>query len=153
MLKEFKAFALKGNMVDLAVGMIIGSAFTAIVNSLVNDLVMPLLGLLTGNIDFSNLFIALDGKTYATLAEAEEVGAAVFKYGSFLGQVLNFIIVAFVLFLIVRSINRAREKAAKPVEAAPAAPTAKECPYCKSTIHIGATRCPQCTAIIDETQM
>jgi len=144
MLKEFKEFALKGNMVDLAVGMIIGSAFTSIVNSLVNDLVMPLLGLLTGNIDFSNLFIALDGNEYATLADATAVDAAVFKYGSFISNVLNFLIVSFVIFLVVRGINRSREKFAKPVEAA--APTTKICPYCKSEISIDATKCPHCTS-------
>jgi len=149
MLKEFKEFALKGNMVDLAVGMIIGSAFTAIVNSLVNDLVMPLLGLLTGNIDFTNLFIALDGNDYATLAEAEAAEAAVFKYGSFISQVINFILVAFVIFLVVKSINRARSKFEKQEEAAV---TTKECPFCKSEIHIDATRCPHCTAIIDESK-
>ena len=138
-------------MIDLAVGMIIGSAFTSIVNSLVNDCVMPLLGLLTGKIDFSNLFIALDGNTYATLADAEAVDAAVFKYGSFISNVINFVIMAFVIFLIVRAINKAKAKMEKPAEAA--APTEKECPYCKSKINIAATRCPQCTAIIDETQM
>lgn len=143
MWKEFKEFAMKGSMVDLAVGMIIGSAFTAIVNSLVNDLVMPLLGLLTGNIDFSNLFIALDGNHYETLAAAEAADAAVFKYGSFISNVINFLIVAFVIFLVVRQINRLRDKFSKPVTEAPAT---KTCPYCKTEIHIDATRCPNCTA-------
>ncbi|MCI8993105.1 MAG: large conductance mechanosensitive channel protein MscL [Eubacterium sp.] len=144
MLKEFREFALKGSMVDLAVGMIIGSAFTGIVNSLVNDLVMPLLGLLTGNIDFSNLFIALDGNHYDSLAAAEAAEAAVFKYGSFISNVINFIIVAFVIFLVVRQINKIRNKFAKPEPEA--VPTTKICPYCRSEIDINATRCPHCTS-------
>lgn len=144
MLKEFKEFALKGSMVDLAVGMIIGSAFTGIVNSLVNDLIMPLLGLLTGNIDFSNLFIPLDGNHYDSLAAAEAAEAAVFKYGSFISNVINFIIVAFVIFLVVRQINRFRDKFSKPEPEA--APTTKVCPYCRSEIDINATRCPHCTS-------
>lgn len=144
MLKEFKEFALKGSMVDLAVGMIIGSAFTGIVNSLVNDLIMPLLGLLTGNIDFSNLFIALDGNQYDSLAAAEAAEAAVFKYGSFISNVINFIIVAFVIFLVVRQINRFRDKFSRPEPEA--VPTTKICPYCKSEIDINAIRCPHCTS-------
>jgi large conductance mechanosensitive channel len=138
MLKEFKKFALRGNMIDLAVGIIIGGAFNAIVNSLVNDIVMPLLGVFTKNINFSDWFIALDGGNYDTLAEAE--GVAVVKYGLFLSNILNFIIMAFVVFIIVRWINKLR----KPE--APAAPTTKKCPYCYSDIHIDATKCSHCTS-------
>ncbi|MDD6036962.1 MAG: large conductance mechanosensitive channel protein MscL [Lachnospiraceae bacterium] len=144
MLKEFKQFAIKGNMIDLAVGMIIGSAFNKLVSSLVNDMIMPLLGLLTGKIDFSKLFIALDGKSYETLAQAEEAGAACFKYGAFLAGVLDFLIMAFVVFLFVKWMNKLRNmnKEPEPVKA----PTTKVCPFCKSEIAIDATRCPHCTS-------
>lgn len=144
MLKEFKKFALRGNMIDLAVGIIIGGAFNSIVNSLVNDIVMPLLGVFTKNINFIDWFIALDGKDYGTLAVAETEGAAVIKYGMFLSNILNFVIMAFVVFLIVRWINKLR----KPD--APTAPTTKKCPYCYSDIHLDATKCSHCTA--DVTQ-
>ena len=144
MLREFKKFALRGNMIDLAVGIIIGGAFNSIVNSLVNDVVMPLLGLFTKKIDFSNLFLSLDGKAYNTLTAAEEAEAAVIKYGLFLSNVLNFIIMAFVVFLIVRWINKLQRP--EP----PAAPTTKKCPYCYSDIHIEATKCSHCTADVDK---
>lgn len=144
MLKEFKKFALRGNMIDLAVGIIIGGAFNSIVNSLVNDIVMPLFGVFTKNINFSDWFFALDGEHYATLAVAEEAGAAVIKYGLFISNILNFIIMAFVVFLIVRWINKLK----KPE--APATPTSKKCPYCFSEIHIDATRCSHCTAEISK---
>ena len=151
MMKEFKEFAIKGNMIDLAVGMIIGTAFNKIVSSLVNDMIMPLLGIFTGKIDFSQLFIALDGNHYPTLAAAEEAGVACFKYGSFLAGLLDFLIMAFVVFLFVRQINRLRN-AHKPEEEpqAPQAPTTKVCPFCKSEITIGATRCPHCTSELEE---
>jgi len=144
MLKEFKKFALRGNMIDLAVGIIIGGAFNSIVNSLVNDIIMPLLGLLTKKIDFSNLFIPLDGKRYDTLQAAEAAEAAVIKYGLFLSNVLNFVIMAFVVFLLVRWINKLQ----KPAPAAP--PATKKCPYCYSDINKEATKCPHCTADIDK---
>lgn len=144
MLAEFKQFAIKGNMIDLAVGMIIGTSFNKIVSSLVNDMIMPLLGIFTGKIDFSKLFIALDGKTYETLAAAEEAGAACFKYGSFLAGLLDFLIMAFIVFLFVRGINKLREANKEPE--APKAPTTKVCPFCKSEISIEATRCPHCTS-------
>lgn len=144
MLKEFKKFALRGNMIDLAVGIIIGGAFNAIVNSLVNDIVMPLLGIFTKNINFSDWFIALDGVDYGSLAKAEEAGAAVVKYGLFLSNILNFIIMAFVVFLIVKWINKLR----KPE--VPTAPTTKKCPYCYSDIHLDATKCPHCTADVSK---
>lgn len=144
MLKEFKKFAIKGNMIDLAVGMIIGSAFNKLVSSLVNDMIMPLLGLLTGKIDFAKLFIALDGKTYETLAEAEELGVACFKYGAFIAGLIDFIIMAFIVFLFVRWMNKLRDMTKEPEVAK--APTTKVCPFCKSEIAIEATRCPHCTS-------
>ncbi len=147
MLKEFKEFALRGNMVDLAVGIIIGTAFTAIVNSLVEDIIMPLLGLLVGDMDFSDLFIALDGNHYDTLAQAEEAGASVLKYGSFIGYIIYFVIIAFVIFLIVKGINTMRDKLSKEEEAAP---ENKTCPHCQMEISIKATRCPHCTSVLDE---
>ncbi len=148
MLAEFKQFAIKGNMIDLAVGMIIGTSFNKIVSSLVNDMIMPLLGIFTGKIDFAKLFIALDGKTYETLAAAEEAGVACFKYGSFLAGLLDFIIMAFIVFLFVRGINKLRDANKEPEE--PKAPTTKVCPFCKSEISLEATRCPHCTSELDK---
>ncbi len=143
MLKEFKKFALKGNMIDLAVGIIIGGAFNGIVNSLVQDIIMPLLGIFTKRINFNNLFISLDGEKYASLAEAEAADAAILKYGAFLSGVLNFLIMAFVVFLLVRWINKLK----KPEQTL--APTTKKCPHCFSDINLQATKCPQCTADIN----
>ncbi len=151
MLKEFKAFAIKGNMIDLAVGMIIGTSFNKIVSSLVNDMIMPLLGIFTGKIDFAKLYIALDGNTYESLAAAEEAGAACFKYGSFIAGLIDFLIMAFVVFLFVRGINKLREVNKEPeAPAAPAEPTTKICPFCKSEISIEATRCPHCTSELEK---
>ena len=147
--REFKEFALKGNMMDLSVGMIIGAAFTAIVQSLVNDIINPFLGIFTGKINFSDLFIALDGKEYASLAAAEKAGAAVIKYGSFLSALINFLIMALVVFLLVKGLNKLRSLAEKPE--APAAPTTKVCPFCKTEIAIDAVRCPHCTSVLEET--
>ena len=144
MLKEFKEFISKGSVMDLAIGVIIGGAFSKIVSSLVDDIIMPLVGLLLGGADISNYFITLDGGKYATLAEAQEAGAATLNYGVFLNRIIDFLIIAFVLFLIIKSINKARALTKKPE--AEAAPTTKECPYCKSTIDINATRCPNCTS-------
>ena len=149
-INEFKEFALKGSMLDLAIGMIIGSAFTGIVNSLVNDIINPVLGLFIGKIDFSNLFITLDGSHYESLKAAETAGAAVFKYGSFISNVINFIIMALVVFLFVKTINKMRTKLQAPEE--PAAPTTKTCPYCKTEISIDATRCPHCTSKLDGSE-
>jgi large conductance mechanosensitive channel len=142
MLKEFKAFAMRGNVLDMAIGIVIGVAFGKIVTSFVNDVVMPPIGLLLGKVDFSNLFIDLSGKSYATLAEAKAAGAATIKYGLFLNTVVDFIIVAFVIFMLVRQVNRMTRKP----EAAPTAPTTKECAYCLSSIAIKATRCSHCTS-------
>lgn len=144
MLKEFKEFISKGNVMDLAVGVIIGGAFGKIVSSLVNDIIMPLIGLLLGGTDMSNYFLTLDGGQYATLAQAQEAGAATLNYGLFITQVINFLIIAFVIFMMVKAVNKARSLTKKPE--AEAAPTTKVCPYCKSTIDINATRCPNCTS-------
>jgi large conductance mechanosensitive channel len=142
MLKEFKAFALRGSMLDLAVGIIIGGAFGTIVKSLVDDVIMPPVGLALGDVDFANLFALLKpgekaAPPYATLADAQSAGAVTINYGQFINNVVAFIIVAFVVFLIVRAANRLR-----PQEAAPAT---KDCPYCRMAIPAGATRCPHCT--------
>ena len=140
MFKEFKEFVMKGNVLDLAIAVIIGVAFGAIVKSLVDDIIMPPIGLLLGNINFADLFINLSGTAYPSLKAAKDAGAATINYGLFLNTVINFIIIAFVMFLIVRQINRMKR------EPAPAAPTTKECQYCLSTIPVKATRCPNCTS-------
>jgi large conductance mechanosensitive channel len=142
MLKEFKEFALRGNVLDMAIGIIIGIAFGAIVTSIVNDLIMPPIGLLLGKVDFANLFINLSGVHYASLAEAKQAGAAVISYGVFINTLINFLIIVFVIFLLIRQVNRLRRKP----EVVPAAPTTKDCPYCFSVIPIKAIRCPQCTS-------
>lgn len=144
--EEFKAFAIKGNAVDLAIGMVIGSAFTSIVNSLVTDILTPLIGALTGGLDYSEWFISLDGSQYATLAEAEENGAAILSYGSFITAIINFLIVALVIFIVFKKLLVSHKKQ----EEAPAPePTEKECPYCKTMINIKATRCPHCTSTLE----
>ncbi len=141
MWKEFKEFIARGNVIDLAIGVIIGGAFSAIVSSLVNDIIMPPIGLLLGNVDFSNLFIDLSGQGYESRATAEEAGAATINYGIFINHVISFVIIAFVVFLLVQQINRLKRKE----EEAPSEPTTKECPHCFTTIPIKATRCPHCT--------
>ena len=146
---EFKTFIMRGNVIDLAVGVIIGAAFQAIIKSLVDDLVMPVISLFTKGIDFANKFIVLGEGEFATLAEAQEAGVAVFAYGNFVNAVINFLIMAFVVFVLVKSINKLREKTEKKVEEAPAAPTTKKCPYCKSEIDIEATKCPNCTSDVE----
>ncbi len=146
MFKEFKAFAMRGNVLDMAVGIIIGAAFGTIVTSLVNDVIMPPIGLLLGNVDFSNIFAVLkEGKTagpYASVAAAKAAGAVTMNLGVFINTIINFIIVAFAIFLLIRSINQLKRKE----EAPPAVPTTKECPYCIVSIPIKATRCPHCTS-------
>ncbi|MCB2230816.1 large conductance mechanosensitive channel protein MscL [bacterium] len=149
MMKEFKEFAVKGNVVDMAVGIIIGAAFGTIVKSLVADVIMPPIGLLLGNVDFSNLFVVLkQGATagpYPTLTDATAAGAVTLNYGMFINTVVSFIIVAFAVFMVIRNINKLkREK-----EAPPAAPTTRECPHCLSTIPIKAKRCAHCTQAVD----
>lgn len=142
MLKEFKAFVLRGNVLDLAVAVIIGGAFGKIVTSLVNDVLMPPIGLIVGKVDFSSLYLNLTGETYANLAEAQKAGAAVIKYGLFINATIDFVIVAFVIFLVVRVANRLQIKKTE----APAAPTTKDCPFCLSVIPIKAIRCAHCTS-------
>lgn len=143
---EFKKFIMRGNVIDLAVGVIVGGAFQAIVKSLVDDVVMPVISLATKGVDFANWFIALDGGEYATLEAAQAAGASVLSYGNFISAILNFLIMAFVVFLLVKGINTIADKTKKKAEEAPAAPTTKACPYCKSEIAIEATRCPHCTS-------
>lgn len=145
---EFKKFIMRGNVIDLAVGVIIGGAFQSIVKSLVDDIFMPIISLATKGIDFSNWFIALDGNKYGTLAQAQEAGAAVISYGNFISAVINFIIMAFIIFLFVKAINTLAEKTKKAEE--PTAPTTKKCPYCMSEIDIEATKCPHCTSSLEE---
>jgi large conductance mechanosensitive channel len=140
MFKEFKEFAFKGNLLDLAIAFIMGSAFGKIITSLVNDIIMPPIGLLLGNVDFTSLYINLSGKTFASLDEARTAGAAVIAYGAFINTILDFVIVAFIMYLIVRQMNKMKK------QPAPADPTTKECKYCLSTIPLKATRCPNCTS-------
>lgn len=140
MLKEFREFVMKGNVIDLAVAVIIGAAFGRIITSLVNDIIMPPLGLLLGNVNFTDLFISLNGTKYATLADAQAAGAATINYGVFINTIIDFILVALVIFLIIRQINRMKRAPA------PAAPATKECPHCFTQIPIPATRCPNCTS-------
>ena len=142
MLKEFKEFAMKGNVLDMAIGIIIGAAFGKIITSFVGDVLMPPLGLLLGNMDFSSLFINLSGTDYPTLAAAKEAGAATLNYGTFINTVIDFLIVAFAIFLLVKQVNKMKRQP----EAAPAAPTTKDCPYCLSAVALKATRCPHCTS-------
>ncbi len=140
MLKEFKEFAMRGNVLDMAIGIILGLAFGKIITSLVNDIIMPPVGMLLGDVDFTNLFVSLSGQSYATLAEAQAAGAPTINYGIFINTIIDFLIVAFVIFLLVRQVNNMKRKE----EAAP--PNAKDCPYCKESIPLQATRCPHCTS-------
>ncbi|WP_409344593.1 large conductance mechanosensitive channel protein MscL [Paenibacillus sp. MBLB4367] len=144
MLKDFKNFAFKGNMVDLAVGVIVGAAFGKVVTSIVNDLVMPLIGLLVGKMNFTDRFIALNGKHYATLQAAKDDNVATFNYGAFITTLIDFLIVSFVIFMVVKQLYRFRKK-----DEAPAAPSTKTCPHCISEVPIKATRCKFCTAELE----
>jgi large conductance mechanosensitive channel len=144
MWKEFKEFVMRGNVLDLAVGIIIGVAFGAVVASLVKDIIMPPIGLLLGGINFTDLFLSLNGQHYASLKAAQDAGAATINYGLFINTIINFLIVAFAIFLIVRSFNSLQQRARKPAPAV--APTTKDCPYCYTSINIKATRCPNCTS-------
>jgi large conductance mechanosensitive channel len=147
-LKKFRDFAIKGNVVDMAIGIVIGASFGKIATSLVNDVIMPPIGLLLGKVDFNSLFVPLDGKTYASLDAAKKAGAATFNYGAFINTVLDFLIVAFAMFLIVQwyQTMAARIERPAPVEA----PKNKDCPYCMSSIPVGATRCPHCTSQLEQ---
>jgi large conductance mechanosensitive channel len=146
MLKEFKAFAMKGNVIDLAVGVIIGGAFGKIVSSLVNDIIMPILGLLLGKLDFTNLFITLGDGSFKTLLEAKEAGVATLNYGLFINNIIDFVIVAFAIFMVIKQISRTRKKEEEPAPAA----TTKTCKYCYSEVHIDATKCPHCTSSLND---
>ena len=143
MFKEFKEFAMRGNVLDMAVGIIIGAAFGKIVSSMVDDVLMPPIGKLMGNMDFSNLFVSLSGQHYDSVAAAKAAGAATLNYGLFLNSVINFVIVAFAIFLLVKQVNRLQKPAPAP---APAPPATKDCPHCLSAIPVKATRCPHCTS-------
>jgi large conductance mechanosensitive channel len=141
MLKEFRDFAMRGNVIDLAVGVIIGSAFGKIITSFVTDIVMPPIGLLLGNVDFSNLFVSLNRQYYASLADAQAAGAPTLNYGLFINTIIDFLVVAAVIFMMVRTINRLQSPKADP--------TTRDCPYCFSVIPLKATRCPHCTSEIN----
>lgn len=142
MLKEFKEFAMKGNVLDMAVGIIIGAAFGGIINSLVHDVIMPPIGLLLGHVDFSSLFVNISGTSYPTLAAAKAAGAATINYGLFINTIINFLIIAFAIFLLVRQVNRWTEKPAPPEV------TTKDCPYCLSKIPVKAKKCAYCTTAL-----
>jgi len=143
MLEEFKKFVLRGNVMDLAVGVIIGTAFGKIVSSLVSDIIMPPLGLLLGKVDFSNLFISLSGEKFTSLADAQAAGAPTLNYGLFINNIINFLILAIVIFLLIRAVNRLTIKKGKVEEV-----TTRECPHCLSSIPKKATRCAHCTSEI-----
>jgi len=149
MLKEFREFALRGNVIDLAVGVIIGAAFGKIVTSLVNDMIMPPLGVIIGKVDFSDLYLNLSGGDYPSLAAAKEAGAATINYGFFINTVIQFVIVAFAIFLVIRQMNRMKRFYER--EAAAPAPTEKSCAYCFTNIPIKAIRCPNCTSELTST--
>ena len=142
MFKEFKEFAMRGNVLDMAIGIVIGAAFGKIITSLVSDMIMPPIGLLLGKLDFSNLYINLSGQPYASLSAAKAAGASTINYGIFINTVIDFIIVVFVIFLLIQQVNKLRRQP----EVAAAVPTTKECPYCLSVIPIKAVRCPHCTS-------
>ncbi len=144
-ISEFKEFAAKGNVIDLAVGFILGAAFGKIVTSLVNDIIMPPIGMLLGGVNFTDLFVSLDGKSYPSLAAATAAGAPVIAYGSFINVIIEFLIIALALFFIIKAINRLKR------EEPPAAPDTKDCPYCKESISKEAVRCPHCTSDLAKT--
>jgi large conductance mechanosensitive channel len=145
MINEFKEFIMRGNVLDLAIGIVIGAAFAAVVNSLVNDIIMPPIGYLLGGVNFADLFISLDGQDYASLVAAQDAGAATINIGLFINAIIVFLVVSFVIFLIIKAVNRLQREE----EEAPAEPTTKECPYCQSEIALAATRCPYCTSQLE----
>ncbi|HVH89931.1 MAG TPA: large conductance mechanosensitive channel protein MscL [Candidatus Acidoferrum sp.] len=140
MLKEFKEFAMRGSVLDMAVGIVIGAAFGKIIASLVDDIIMPPIGLALGNVDFANLFLNISGKEYSSLAAAKAAGAATINYGVFFNTILSFLIIAFVIFLLIRQVNAMQRPKGAP------APATKDCPHCLSSIAVKATRCPHCTS-------
>ncbi|GAA0067725.1 MAG: large conductance mechanosensitive channel protein MscL [Clostridium perfringens] len=149
MWKEFKEFAMKGNVIDLAIGVVIGGAFGKIVTSLVNDIIMPVVGSLVGKVDFSNLYINLSGQQFNSLQEAQAAGAATINYGLFLNNLINFLIIAFSIFIVIKQINKLKNLTMKKEEVKVEA-TEKDCPYCYTKIDIKATRCPHCTSVLEE---
>lgn len=149
MWKEFKEFAMKGNVIDLAIGVVIGGAFGKIVTSLVNDIIMPVVGSLVGKVDFSNLYINLSGQQFNSLQEAQAAGAATINYGLFLNNLINFLIIAFSIFIVIKQINKLKNFTKKKEEFKVEA-TEKDCPYCYTKIDIKATRCPHCTSVLEE---
>ena len=144
MVSEFKEFIMRGNVMDMAVGVIVGGAFGNIVNSLVNDVIMPVISLATGKVNFSDLFISLNGESYPTLAAAQEAGASVFAYGNFIQQIIQFLIIAFCIFIMVKGINKLKKPEPE------AAPATKICPFCKSEVNIEATKCAFCASVLPE---
>lgn len=149
MWKEFRDFAMKGNIIDLAIGVVIGGAFGKIVTSLVNDIIMPLVGMLMGNVDFSNLFIALGSGSFKTIAEAKAANVATLNYGMFINNIIDFFIVAFSIFFVIKQLSRlTKKKVEKKIE--PEAPTTKQCGYCYTEINKNASRCPHCTSLLHE---
>ena len=141
---EFREFIMRGNVMDMAVGLIIGGAFQSIISSLVNDIIMPVLGKITGGLDFNNYFLSLDGEKYATLQQAKDAGAATLNYGTFITVVINFLLMALVIFILIRSLNRISDRFGQKKAEAPK--TVKICPYCKTEIPLAATKCPHCTS-------
>ena len=151
MWKEFKEFAMKGNVIDLAIGVVIGGAFGKIVTSLVNDIIMPVVGSLVGKVDFSNLYINLSGQQFNSLQEAQAAGAATINYGLFLNNLINFLIIAFSIFIVIKQINKLKNFTMKKEEVkVKVEATEKDCPYCYTKIDIKATRCPHCTSVLEE---
>lgn len=146
-LNEFKDFIARGNVMDMAVGVIVGGAFGKIVTSLVNDMLMPLIGLLLGGVDLTKMYVALDGKTYANPVEAAESGAPILAYGNFLQNIIDFLIIAFVIFMVIKQIGKVKDRFIHKEEEVA---TTKACPFCKETVHIEATRCPHCTAVLED---
>jgi large conductance mechanosensitive channel len=144
MIKEFKEFVVKGNVLDMAVGIIIGASFGKVVTSFVNDVLMPPIGLLLGKVDFSNLFINLSGKSFESLADAKKAGAATLNYGLFFNTMIDFLIVGFAIFILVKQVNRLKREAPAPAPA----PVTRECPFCMTGIPVKATRCPHCTSTV-----
>ena len=151
-IKEFKEFISRGSVIALAVGVIIGGAFQKIVNSLVNDIIMPVISLVTGGIDFNNWFLPLGKGDFATAADAKAAGVATLNYGTFIGTALDFLIMAFIIFLFIKGINALKEITSQPHEEVKSAPTTKICPYCRGKIEIDATRCPNCTSVLESEE-
>lgn len=148
MWKEFKKFAMRGSVIDLAIGVVVGGAFSTVVNSLVNDIIMPIVGSIVGKVDFSNLYINLSGGEYNSLAEAKAAGAATINYGLFINNIINFLIIAFSIFIVIKYLNKLKDIAIKKNEEE-VVPESKTCPFCYTDIHINAQRCPHCTSIVD----